>query len=62
MTEPIDTEWTDAPVCPHCGHEHRDWWEWLDDEDGEHDCDNCGRVFRWSQYIRIKFSTRLEAQ
>lgn len=24
-----DTDWTEFPVCPHCGTQDQDWWDGL---------------------------------
>lgn len=56
--EPIDTFHTEHPTCPHCGHEHKDAFEWIGD-DGEHACDSCGKKFIWSRDISIAFTTEL---
>lgn len=52
----IDTTGTDEIVCPHCGHEHGDSWEQSRD-DGEFDCCECGRLFRYSRDISVTYST-----
>jgi len=51
--------YTDKPVCPHCGHEHHDVWEWfrLGQECATHECDNCGREFDCSQHVEVSYST-----
>jgi len=48
------------PRCPYCGHEQSDFWETSrnKDSDGDHDCDNCSRRFRWSCMVSIEYSTR----
>lgn len=47
-----DKTWSDTYiVCPHCGHEHGDAWEYTDNDDLEHhvDCEECEREFAcWS--------------
>lgn len=53
----IDHEFTDEIVCPHCGHEHGDSWEWRGD-DGEADCDDCGKPFEWSRNVSVCYSTK----
>lgn len=47
------------PVCPYCGHEQGDFWEVsLNEEgDGEHECGNCTRTFRWSCHVSVTYST-----
>lgn len=51
----IDHEWTSFPVCPHCGHEHRDAWEWGDDD--HHECGVCERPFRAVRHVTVDWVT-----
>lgn len=51
----IDHEYTDEIVCPHCGYEHGDSWEAPDD--GEDDCEECGKPFRFVRDITVRYST-----
>jgi len=44
------------PICPYCGHQQRDFWEYSG-EDGDHDCDNCERRFRWSRHTDVTYNT-----
>ena len=53
----IDHDGTFSPVCPHCGHEHQDAWEWKGDE-GEQDCWSCGRCFSYHRMISVEYSTQ----
>ncbi len=34
-------------TCPHCGHDHEDYWEWIEWDERYllHDCDDCGKEF-----------------
>lgn len=32
----------DFAICPWCDHRHNDTWEM---EDGEHECNECGKTF-----------------
>ncbi len=36
-------EYTDEIICPHCGEEMMDSWEYS--EDGEDECWECGKKF-----------------
>lgn len=59
-----DTTHTEFPVCPHCGHEHLDAWEWdlgpgIDGE-GEHDCGACERPFFVTRHAHITYTTKPE--
>jgi hypothetical protein len=53
-----DTEWTDEPVCPHCGKVQGDAWEWGDDECGETECGSCEKSFHYTRYVSINWSTK----
>lgn len=50
---------TDEIVCPHCGYEHGDSFEYLNagHDDGETECDGCGKRFRWFAEITVTYST-----
>lgn len=39
-------------ICPHCGHEHGDAWEWCKSgTPQEVRCDACGQAFSaWAEY------------
>ncbi len=54
-----DCHRTDEPKCPYCGHDQGDFWEVSGNAegDGEHECGNCGRLFRWSCYVSIDYNT-----
>lgn len=61
----IDHEYTDAPVCPHCGHKHtEDLWEYGDgalykeDESVEIECESCSGDFRATcVFVSYTYST-----
>lgn len=56
----IDHEYTDEVVCPHCGHKHRDSYDFFgdSDEDVNAECDECGGVFVATRNVSIDYSTR----
>lgn len=57
----IDCDFTKEIVCPHCGYEHQDSWEWGPDTgeyDSEGECGECGKAFIWSRYIETTYNTR----
>ena len=58
----MDTEYTEAPVCPHCGHNHRDAWEWDFgagyEGDTEVECDMCDEPFQVFRDARITYTTK----
>lgn len=51
--EPFDTE---EIVCPYCGYEHQDSWE-MEDDDGDIDCDECGKTFYFTRNVEVTYST-----
>ena len=56
MSNEIDHDYTDDPVCPHCGEVHQDAWEWRED-DGECDCGKCEKPFFYTRHISVSYST-----
>lgn len=57
--EEFETSCTDQIICPWCGNNFRDSWEM---DDGEWDCDECGKKFRVDHDVSITYSTsRIEA-
>lgn len=51
------------PVCPHCGHSHRDAWEWnfgpgLEGEKSR-ECDECGKPFKCRREVEISYTTEI---
>lgn len=61
---PHDTMLQPDPVCPHCGHRHRDAWEWNFGEgpDGESNgraCDNCEALFDCERVVQVSYTTRM---
>jgi len=58
----IDHEYTDAPVCPHCGYIDEHWMDWLRNyekgENGEQHCSRCGEKYLWSVAWSVTWKTR----
>ena len=50
----FDTDGTDNPKCPWCGHEHHDDHEFYD---GEWTCDKCGSDFHLRRDESVSFKT-----
>lgn len=50
----IDHKHTDEIVCPWCGQEESDSWEY--DENGTIDCE-CGNKFYYERIIDVTYST-----
>lgn len=53
----IEHEYTSDPVCPHCGHKHRDAWEWDSDGSGQTECGECEKPFFWERIVTIEYTT-----
>lgn len=52
----IEHQYTDEVVCPWCGRESGDCWEWTEN-DGEMKCDECGKEFSYEKDITVTYST-----
>ena len=57
--EEIQHERTYNIVCPWCGsgYDCTDFYDLSDDDDGEMECDDCGKEFTYIREIEITFST-----
>lgn len=57
----LDTDHTHNAICPHCGYEHRDSWEFNFgpglEGDGDVDCHSCSEPFMCSRHVAITYST-----
>jgi hypothetical protein len=55
----FDTDFTNNMVCPHCGYEDGDCWEYgmKDGEELQTECHSCGKKFSVTCYISINYST-----
>jgi hypothetical protein len=42
-------------ICPHCGYEHTDAWEY---DEGERECNQCGLSFDLTKRMWVTFTTR----
>lgn len=61
----IDTDWTEQPVCPYCGHPDADWWESDLHDDGntaELECAKCEKAYMAKISIINRFETAKIAQ
>ena len=43
-------------VCPYCGYEHSDSWEY-DSDSGEAECDKCGKEFDYCRNVSVDYTT-----
>jgi hypothetical protein len=57
--EEFDTWHTQEVICPHCGHEHSDSWEFQDSCTTE--CHSCDKLFIMERNIEITYSTSKQA-
>ncbi len=63
----FDTEWTDYPVCPHCGCKDEDWWDGTsmrnDGDTDEFSCGNCEADYAVTLSTSVSFKTKkIEAE
>lgn len=55
MSEEVDSDHTDEIVCPYCGHRFTDSYEY---EEGEVDCEDCGKEFVLTIHKYISYSSK----
>jgi DNA-directed RNA polymerase subunit RPC12/RpoP len=53
----IDTDYTDEIVCPHCGYEYSDSWE-FDGYSDTIECSSCGEGFEYTRDVSVTYSTQ----
>lgn len=51
----IDFKFTEEVVCPYCGYEFSDSWEFDNEEDIE--CENCENTFSMNRNVEVSYST-----
>ena len=58
MSEEIEDTYNRHDLeCPYCHHMHKDAWEMSpNDEDGETECEACGKEFIWSRYTSTSYT------
>lgn len=56
VKEEIDHDCTDEIVCPYCGYEEGDSWEYSSDSQ-EIDCLECGKTFQMNRNITVDYTT-----
>ena len=52
----FDTDYTDKPVCPHCGTEQGDAWEWAATET-DATCAECDGEFHVRPDYSVSYTT-----
>lgn len=61
-TELFDTDYTDNPICPHCGHEDAYWAEFCPRNAGDgssytDSCPSCDADYKVLMYVSYNFTT-----
>ena len=57
--EEIDHDHTDEVICPYCGYEFSDSWEFNGTQDEQHvECDECGKEFFLYVIITVNYTTK----
>jgi len=54
-----DHKMTNEIICPYCGYEHGDSWEWADgrEQEDEFECHQCQKTFSCERSISVTYST-----
>ena len=55
MAVEIEHEYTAEVVCPWCGYEFTDSWDFPDD--GEEECPSCWKPFKFSRDVTVDYCT-----
>jgi len=55
MANEIDHEFTENIVCPHCGHEFMDCFEFPNT--GTDECSECGGEFEYEREVIVTYNT-----
>lgn len=57
--ENVECTLTPEVVCPYCGHEHSDSWEFGGGRDGEFEvtCHGCERRFTCSRVVDVNYTS-----
>ena len=54
----IDHEYTDNVVCPWCGYEDIDSWEYIEDTENDIECPECGKLFDMERHTQVTYTTK----
>ncbi len=62
-----ETNLQPRPVCPHCGYQHDDAWEWnfgpgLDGTFEGRQCHRCDREFDCERVVDVSYTTRARGE
>ena len=56
--EETETECEDEIICPYCGYRMQDDdGYFLQERDGDYECDNCGKTFNFTVNVEVTYST-----
>ncbi len=59
----IDHSYTREVVCPYCGYEFSDSWEFDSRNNcGVEDCGECGKEFSWVRDVEVTYTTEKSAK
>jgi uncharacterized Zn-finger protein len=59
MNKEIDHDYTDEVICPYCGYEFSDSWEFNDTQDEQHvECSECSKEFFLYVDMTVNYTTR----
>lgn len=51
--ETVDDYWV---ICPYCGEQHGDAWDWVKSEHPEiMECEVCGKEFKYWQQVHVTY-------
>jgi hypothetical protein len=45
-------------ICPHCGYEHGDCWDWVRTEPHTRECSECTKPFEVWAEVDVEYITR----
>lgn len=59
MSAEINCDYTDEPVCPHCGEEFQvcEDWGWNARNEVETSCEECGMPYTVTAHYSVSYST-----
>lgn len=49
----------DNILCPVCGYEETDCWEYSNNEEDEHECQGCGSILSWEREYTVTYKTKV---
>lgn len=56
MAEKIECEYTNEIVCPWCGYEYSDSWEFHEDRE-DMECPECEKMFNMNRTVTVSYTT-----